>query len=107
KEVKTDLLLVTVRSDHKDDNPPPTIEQEGAKTYAPASTAYYDLNAVQAFDTKGKRIESKKLLDLLKKKTTVLVSADGRPVDPFYLQLVKDSTVVLILQPAAKEERSK
>jgi len=107
KEVKTDVLLLTVRSDHKDDNPPPTIEQEGAKTYANTKTTYHDLNDVQAFDTKGKRIEAKKLPDLLKKKTAVLVSADGQPVDPFYLQLVKDGTVVLILQPASKEEKSK
>jgi hypothetical protein len=53
---------------------------------------------VQAFATDGKQIDSKKLADLLHKPTVVLVSADGRPVDPFYLQIIKDGTVVLVIR---------
>src|SRR5262249_38705503 len=79
KKVTTDVLLVSVRSENKDDNPPPTTEEkvEGGKNLASWTMAYYDLNDFQAFDTKGKRIEAKKLPDLLKKNTAVLVSADG------------------------------
>lgn len=65
-----------------------------------------ELKYVQAFDTKGKPITAKRLRALLKKQTDVLVSADDRPVDPFYLRLIKEGTVVLILQPAKEELRA-
>jgi hypothetical protein len=54
---------------------------------------------VQAFDTRGKPLEAKDVAESLKKETIVLVSADGRPVDPFFLKIIKEGTVVLVLPP--------
>jgi hypothetical protein len=65
-----------------------------------------NLSDVQAFDTTGKKIDPAQLPDLLSKETVVLVSTDGRPVDPFYLQIIKEGTLVLILpvpKPPANE----
>ncbi len=59
----------------------------------------FDAGDVRAFDTAGKQVDVKKLARLLAKETPVLVSADGRPVDPFYLRVVKDGTLVLVLPP--------
>ncbi len=57
----------------------------------------YDLDNVKAYDTEGKRVERVKLTLLLQEETLVLVSADGRPVDPLHLRLVKEGTLVLVL----------
>jgi hypothetical protein len=59
---------------------------------------------VKAFDTRGKALDEKALAEALKKETIVLVSADGNPVDPFYLKIVKEGTVVLVLPQDAKEK---
>jgi hypothetical protein len=53
---------------------------------------------VEAFGTDAKKVDAKKLAELLDKKTVVLVSADGRPVDPFYLQIIKEGTVILVIR---------
>jgi hypothetical protein len=60
-----------------------------------------ELKDVQAFGSDGKQIDTAKLAELLKKSTPVLVSTDGQKVDPYYLQLVKEGAVVLVL-PAPK-----
>jgi uncharacterized protein (TIGR03067 family) len=79
---------------------PATIRVVGSsETMHTIATTDYNLKEIQAFDTRGKRIEAKSLRILLKENTDVLVSADGRPVDPFYLRLVKEGTVVLLLEP--------
>jgi hypothetical protein len=59
-------------------------------------SAMIDLERTEAFDTSGKAIERKALTDLLKKETPVLVATDGKKVDPFYLRVVKEGTVVLV-----------
>jgi hypothetical protein len=67
----------------------------------------YAVEKVKAYDTRGKVVETKKLHGLLKGEVVVLVSADGKPVDPLYLRLVKEGTLVFVLpasltpQPAA------
>jgi hypothetical protein len=66
-------------------------------------------HSVQAFGTDGKKIERKALERLLKNEAIVLLSMDGKKVDPFYLRLVKEGTVVLVgpqakLVPAPKGE---
>jgi hypothetical protein len=55
------------------------------------------LASVQAHGTDGKPIDAKRLRELLVSGTAVLVSADGQPVDPFYLRLLKDGTVILVI----------
>jgi hypothetical protein len=64
--------------------------KEGLRRFAPEE--------VRAFGTDGKRLERKTLLARLsKEEVPVLVSSDGREVDPFHLQLIKEGTVILVL----------
>jgi RNA polymerase sigma factor (sigma-70 family) len=59
--------------------------------------AIYDLDAVQAFDTKGEKIEKKVLAELLKDETVALASFGGQPIDPLHLRVLKEETLVFIL----------
>jgi hypothetical protein len=71
----------------------------GSIYYEPVQTFEWIENtatAVPAYDTAGKRIDAKQLAQLLEKETPVLVSADGKIVDPFHLQVVKEGTVILV-----------
>jgi hypothetical protein len=52
--------------------------------------------SVHVYGTDGKKMDASALPKLLKKETVVLLSADGRPVDSFYLQLVRQGTLVLV-----------
>ncbi len=73
-------------------------------TYVRGVTAawkLHDLDQVSAFDVHGKPIEETRLRKLLARETTVVVSADGKPVAPFYLSVLKEGTIVLVL-PQAK-----
>jgi hypothetical protein len=54
---------------------------------------------VEAFGMDGRRIPLKNLANLLRDERPVLLSANGRKVDPFYLQLIKEGTVILVLPP--------
>jgi hypothetical protein len=58
------------------------------------------LRTVQGFRATGQRLAQESLAALLTEGCPVLVSADGQQVDPFYLQIVKDDTVVLIVNPS-------
>jgi hypothetical protein len=51
---------------------------------------------VKAHDATGKDISAKNLSARLAKHTNLLVSVDGKEVDPYYLQLYKEGTVVLM-----------
>jgi hypothetical protein len=51
----------------------------------------------QVFEAGGKKGDPKDLARRLKKWTPVLLSADGKKVDPFYLQVIKDETLVVLL----------
>jgi hypothetical protein len=59
----------------------------------------YDVKLVKAFDTAGKPVAAAELPKALGKKQPVLVSADGRKVDPLHLRLIKDGTLVLVVDP--------
>jgi hypothetical protein len=77
------------------------VEQRTVVVYVPVTRQTkrsFPSKDVQAFGTDGKPIEPKKLAELLQKPAAVLVSADGRPVDPFYLQIIKEGTVVLVIR---------
>jgi hypothetical protein len=61
--------------------------------------------AVCVFELNGKPVAPKKVSQMLKKETAVLVSFGG-PVDPFYLQTTKSGTLIVqvpanLLNPAA------
>ncbi len=56
------------------------IKGEGAKVYT----------------ADGKEVDPKDVPDKLKKPTVVLLSADEKKVDPFYLKVVKPDTLVIV-----------
>ena len=44
----------------------------------------------------GRKLSAEDVLDALEKPTIVLISSDGRPVDPYYLRIVKRDTLVIV-----------
>ncbi len=60
------------------------------------------LDRPRAFDRSGKEVDAKRLAELLKKPRVVLLSADGKPVDPFYLCTINEGTLTLGMHLAAK-----
>jgi RNA polymerase sigma factor (sigma-70 family) len=54
-----------------------------------------------AVDLNGKQIDPKGLAKLLQTETPVLVSSDGKMVDPYYLKVVREGTVIIV--PTIKE----
>jgi hypothetical protein len=63
----------------------------------------YAPSAVKAFELDGKPIAAKALRERLKAKTVVLIS-DEEKIDPFYLQLIKPDTIILVLPLVAEPE---
>ncbi len=57
---------------------------------------------VKAFSAEGKAIDLKDLAKRLAYPTPVVVSADGRPVDPAYLRLFRKDALVLVLSAAPR-----
>jgi hypothetical protein len=65
----------------------------------------YPAADVEVYDTEGRRLTRKDAAGRLSKRKAVLVSADGREVDPFYLQVAREGTLVLVVKadrPPAK-----
>lgn len=80
----------------RDMPPPPTFREV---------TDRFDLRDVRAYDTDGREIDRDRLRDMLRKDMHILISGDGRKVDPFYLAIIKEGTPVLILPPPRQPER--
>jgi uncharacterized protein (TIGR03000 family) len=62
-------------------------------------TEQLDPNATKAYRGDGKEIKSPKWPDLIKGPTPVLLSQDGRAPDPFYMQFLNDSALILVAPP--------
>jgi len=68
---------------------------------------------VEVYWVDGKKLDPEKVRKLAGKTLPVLVSSDGKPVDPFYLRLAREGTLVLVVSPkagpapAATEDRPK
>jgi RNA polymerase sigma factor (sigma-70 family) len=60
----------------------------------------YDLDSVEVLDSKGKKIDSKELMRLLKEETVALASWQ-QPLDPLHLRVVKDGTLIFVLPAPA------
>ncbi|HTU16626.1 MAG TPA: hypothetical protein VMG10_01075 [Gemmataceae bacterium] len=58
-----------------------------------------DLDGVRVFGVNGKKIETKEVRKQLAKPMPALVSVDGNPVDPFYLRVAREGTLVLVIPP--------
>jgi RNA polymerase sigma factor (sigma-70 family) len=58
----------------------------------------FDSGDVKVFTANGKPLDSKEVQNILgDRKTLVLASTDGRKVDPFYLRIIKEGTLVLVI----------
>lgn len=55
---------------------------------------YLDIPDAEVQDTNGKRVDLKKLR--LSGPTPVLLSGDGNAVDPFYVRLVREGTLIVV-----------
>jgi len=53
----------------------------------------------QVLDLKGKPVSSEHLLKVLRTPKPILLSVTGKPVDPFYLSVVRRQTMVILLGP--------
>lgn len=62
-----------------------------------ARTLRVGLRDLKSTDAAGNKLNIRVLRDRLKNEAPVLVSADGNPVDPFYLKAFKKETLVLII----------
>jgi hypothetical protein len=60
----------------------------------------YDPSTVKVLDLNGQVVDAARLRRALREEVAVLVSADGAPVDPFHLRVVKEGTLLLLLPPA-------
>jgi hypothetical protein len=63
-------------------------------------TQKLDIKKVHAMRADGKKVSPKDLGRLLKKETSVLLSSNGKPLDRFYLLLLKKNTLVLVTKAA-------
>jgi hypothetical protein len=54
---------------------------------------------VQFYNTDGEKIDAEKAAEQLKQDAPILLSADGRKVDPFYLRIIKKGTLVVLAPP--------
>lgn len=59
-------------------------------------TQTYDIDTVEVYDTKGKRLDSKDVMDRLKEETVAL-AIWAAPLDPLHLRVVKDGTLIFVL----------
>ncbi len=82
------------------DQPPQVVNAyEPVSTYASHG---FQIGEVRAYGTDGRRIATKDLEKRLRKPTPVLIAQDGRPVSAFYLQVIKEGTVILVVPPAPR-----
>ena len=73
------------------------IKQVGPTKGEFSSTMEYKpaFKEIDAFDPKGKKLTADEVVKRIKPGSVVLVSVDEKPVDPAYLSIVKDDTVIL------------
>jgi hypothetical protein len=73
-----------------------TVQAKVKVTTLMVTTAELPAKHVEAYTADGRPITPERLATLLAKEKAVLVSVDGKKVDPFLLQLYKDDTIVLV-----------
>ena len=57
----------------------------------------YDLDDVQVLNTRGRKLDKKTVVRLLKKETVAMASLWGQEVDPLHLRVLKDGILVFVL----------
>jgi hypothetical protein len=58
-----------------------------------------DLAQTPVYTMDGKRVESKRLAELLPEQTPVVIARDGKMVDPFHLRVIKEGTLIVVPPP--------
>jgi hypothetical protein len=56
-----------------------------------------DGKGVEVYGADGKKIDPKDVRKRVAKPVAALISADGKPVDPFYLRLAREGTLVIVV----------
>jgi hypothetical protein len=56
-----------------------------------------DGEKVEIYGIDGKKISPEEVRKLARKTVPALLSADGKPVDPFYLRLAREGTLVIVV----------
>ena len=81
------------------------IEKVEQKVFVPVMEQrrqYLDEKGVRVFGTDGQQVRPENLPNFLRQGAPVLVSADGEKVDPFYLKLAREGTLIVVFpKPAA------
>jgi hypothetical protein len=89
------------------------VQADGSQVCRPVSvkrssrteiTEEIDAAEVQAFTVDGQEVSADELASRLAREVPVLVSGDGKSVDPLYLKIIRDDAIVLVVpvvQPAA------
>jgi hypothetical protein len=75
------------------------VEKRTRTAYTPAQKEFHiavEGKELQVFGTDGKKVEAGDLRKLVRGPTPALASADGKPVDPFYLKMFREGTLVLV-----------
>ena len=64
---------------------------------------------VEFFNANGEKIDAENAQDRIGKRKIVLVSKDGKPVDPFYLKILQKSTLIIVVKkrPRANQRNGK
>ena len=87
-----------------------SVASSGTRTYVPFSMTIIDRTShivqvdpqnVQLATADGKRIEPRQLPQLLPDEQAGIVSLDGKPVEPFWLQNIEPSVLVVMLPDGA------
>jgi hypothetical protein len=60
----------------------------------------YKRNEFEVYDTKGNKIDSVRLVKLLRKECLVVIASDGKNVDPLYLRILAPEVVVIVIPTA-------
>jgi hypothetical protein len=66
-------------------------------------TKAFKAEEIQAYDSAGKKIDARDLPNKLEKEVLALGSANGKEVDPGYLRLVKEGTLIFVFPPFQPE----
>jgi hypothetical protein len=75
------------------------VETRKRTVYTPQQKEFHialEGKELQVFGTDGKKVEAGDLRKLVSGPTAALASADGKPVDPFYLKMFREGTLVLV-----------
>lgn len=96
-ELLTKFAYETVEETREKDGKEETVTVQVAKPVTESRVTKVKVESGQVFDAAGQSLSAKDMWKHLKLGAVVLVSSDGREVDPRYLKLVKKNTPVLVL----------